>query len=728
MDGSGYRAFISYSHRDKRWGDWLHRTLESYSPPKHLIGRRTSAGEVPARFAPVFRDRDDLPTASSLSQLIQDALHGSDNLVVICSPAAASSRWVNEEVLVFKRLGKANRIFCLIVAGEPGASAIPGREADECFPVALRYELDDEGQPDPHRPTEPIAADARPEGDGRANARLKLLAGMLGLGFDALKQRELIRKHRRITALASLSVMLAAVMAVLGVQAMIARQAAEVARQAAERRQKQAEGLIGFMLGDLNTKLTQVDRQDILEDVATKAMEYFRALPAADISDAGAEQRVSALEKIGSLRSNQGKAKEALEAFEAARKLSQSLAEQRPDDADRQAAYARTLSWIGKTYWAQGKVDAAANAFSQASTALESAVKRAPGSALLLKALLYEATNTGRILEASGKVEDAKRNYLEVLQVAERLAALQPSDRAARAEVGYAHNNLGVLEATKGNLREALAHYQQDLAIKQSLSDADPRDNAARGDLALSLMFTSKLHGQLGDTRMAIADAQKAAELYTSLLRLDPSQVATTLYSQGLAYRGLANLQLEAGHIGQAKAAATLADAAITRAATADPTDPIKALRSLETRLQLAQAALLAGQLEQAGHAAEQVQAGIAALNVGEAYRPQQARLLALALQVRADAKRSTAPEQALHLYQQAQALLAPHVDDATRDPDMLDPWIRLAIATHARPFPQRNLESLRQSGYASPGFLQAMARAGIAYMSAAKPVAASPH
>jgi hypothetical protein len=216
MTESRYRAFISYSHRDKRWGDWLHRALESYSPPKHLLGRRTSVGEVPGRFTPVFRDRDELASASSLSQLIQDALRGSDNLVVICSPAAASSHWVNEEVLAFKRLGKADRIFCLIVDGEPGASAIPGREANECFPMALRYELDGDGLLDTRRPAEPIAADARPQGDGRANARLKLLAGMLGLGFDALKQRELVRKHRRITALAALSVVVATVMAVLG--------------------------------------------------------------------------------------------------------------------------------------------------------------------------------------------------------------------------------------------------------------------------------------------------------------------------------------------------------------------------------------------------------------------------------------------------------------------------------------------------------------------------------
>ena len=37
---------------------------------------------------------------------------------------------------------------------------------------------------------EPIAADAREDKDGKVNAKLKLIAGVLGVDFDALKQRE----------------------------------------------------------------------------------------------------------------------------------------------------------------------------------------------------------------------------------------------------------------------------------------------------------------------------------------------------------------------------------------------------------------------------------------------------------------------------------------------------------------------------------------------------------
>ena len=44
---------------------------------------------------------------------------------------------------------------------------------------------------------EPIAADLRPGGDGKQRAFLKIVAGLLGVGFDDLYQREKRREQRR---------------------------------------------------------------------------------------------------------------------------------------------------------------------------------------------------------------------------------------------------------------------------------------------------------------------------------------------------------------------------------------------------------------------------------------------------------------------------------------------------------------------------------------------------
>jgi len=85
-----YWAFISYSHRDAEWARWLHRSIETYSVPRRLVGRENSSsgGILPRRLNPVFRDRDELPGASDLGLKIREALQASRFLIVICSPHA----------------------------------------------------------------------------------------------------------------------------------------------------------------------------------------------------------------------------------------------------------------------------------------------------------------------------------------------------------------------------------------------------------------------------------------------------------------------------------------------------------------------------------------------------------------------------------------------------------------------------------------------------------------
>ena len=204
-DAAKYWAFISYSHDDDGWGKWLHRATERYRTPKRLVGRASRDGVVPKRAYPIFRDREELPTSADLGATIRDALEQSRYLIVICSPSSAKSIWVNEEVRQFKRLGRENRILCLITGGEPNATDKEGTEAEECFCPALRFALDEDGAFTDRR-TEPIAADARPGKDPKPDARLKLLAGLLGVDFDELKQRDKRRRAWRRVQVAAASV------------------------------------------------------------------------------------------------------------------------------------------------------------------------------------------------------------------------------------------------------------------------------------------------------------------------------------------------------------------------------------------------------------------------------------------------------------------------------------------------------------------------------------------
>ena len=168
-----YAVFLSYRHADNRdsgrqWATWLHQTLEHYEVPPDLVGTPNSRGErIPASLYPVFRDEEELPADADLTQNIRHALENSGLLVVLCSPRAVESRFVAEEIRYFKELGKSDRILALLIDGNPNTSDGPASQprALECFPEPLRFGIARaDGTVDWSARTEPIAADARPEG------------------------------------------------------------------------------------------------------------------------------------------------------------------------------------------------------------------------------------------------------------------------------------------------------------------------------------------------------------------------------------------------------------------------------------------------------------------------------------------------------------------------------------------------------------------------------------
>ncbi|HYL70139.1 MAG TPA: toll/interleukin-1 receptor domain-containing protein [Steroidobacteraceae bacterium] len=234
-----YAAFISYSHSDRAVAHWLHRALEGYRPPRGVMGG------ADATLRPIFLDRAELPTSSDLAASVREALASSRFLIVICSPAAAKSRWVNEEIRYFKSLGGAGRVLALIVGGQTGYT--PKGNAADCMPPALRYVVSGQGEVTATPAAEPMAADIRPGADERRTAMLKVAAGLLQVPLDRLVQRDNARRQRRLlqVAVGALAGCLAfALLAVLAVQS---RNEAQQQRRLAEQQSRTAQRTAGFL-------------------------------------------------------------------------------------------------------------------------------------------------------------------------------------------------------------------------------------------------------------------------------------------------------------------------------------------------------------------------------------------------------------------------------------------------------------------------------------------------
>jgi tetratricopeptide (TPR) repeat protein len=188
-----YEGFISYARSDERVALWLHRALEHFRIPRKLAQTLELESR---RFLPFFIDKQELASSADLSATLVEALGASRNLIVICSPDAVQSRWVDEEVRRFRELGRGDRIFSVITGGDPN-------EPETVFPPALQSG------------TIPLAVELRSFRRDRNSAVTRLVAALLNTSYDTIRQRRRQQVQQRIALSAGGAAAVAAAVALV---------------------------------------------------------------------------------------------------------------------------------------------------------------------------------------------------------------------------------------------------------------------------------------------------------------------------------------------------------------------------------------------------------------------------------------------------------------------------------------------------------------------------------
>jgi tetratricopeptide (TPR) repeat protein len=572
-----YRAFISYSHADARWARWLIHKLEGYRVPSRLVGTVGEHGPVGPTLGAFFRDREELTATGDLGATLRAALAESQALVLVCSPAAARSRWVNAEVETFRASGRGERVLCFLVDGEPGSTD----EASACFPPAMRN-VDASGEV-----VEPMAADARPHADGREAAFLKLVAGLLGVPYDMLAQREAQRRQKRLMAVAAAS------MAGMAIALSLAF-TAYVARNDAQRRQAQAEDIVGFMLGDLREKLTTVGRLDLMRTVDDKATGYFASLDPRDLSDQALEEQARSLTGIGQVRLEEGNHAAATAAFNEAHSRSSALLARAPNDGQRLFDLAQSEYWIGFVALSQ-------NRYEDAGTWLgryrDSAIRLAAMDRNNMdwqREVAYGHQNLAVLDERLGRYAEAEKAIGEELVLLHLWVEQEPADTARRAELANAISWMGALASRQGRLDEAAALFAQETDGYAENRRLEPENPGWVKDWIIARLLLTNTQAWLGQLPEARAGVEEAATLAQALSGQDPSnQSWQVLLGQCLWWRASLDPDPE-----RAEASAREAERLFAKAHAAAP-DESRALQWLgRTRNHLGQQALERGDFE----------------------------------------------------------------------------------------------------------------------------------
>lgn len=496
-----YRAFISYSHQDRKAAEWLHRALETYRAPPRL----TTIGGAAAtrRLTPIFRDRDELSASPDLGGVIRDALDRSDALIVLCSAASAGSRWVDQEAAYFLRNHGLGQIICVIAPATPKAASLA-----DLLPPALRAALPPG--------VEPLAVDPRRDADGPRLARLKIAARLLDVSLDQLVQRDARRGMRVMAAFTAAALAVTVAMGAMTVATLKSRQIARDQRD-------ETEALVAYMLGDLREQLEPVGRLDVLDGVSAKVLAYYGKARTDRLDDRALAQRAKAQTLLGTIREQRGDLAGARDAFGQAAATTHELALRAPGDGERIFDEAQNVYWLAYMEWRQGDIAGAERGFKRYGELAQTLVRLDPDRADWRLEVAYAKSNLGTLLLEQGRAEEALATFRAALAGFEAERARAPNDQDRLVDAVDAHAWVADSLVKLGRPREALAEREgaANLLAQASARAASDKPLAARS-LAAQLAL-ARLELDLGRTAQGAARSSQALNGLRELVALDPT-------------------------------------------------------------------------------------------------------------------------------------------------------------------------------------------------------------
>ncbi len=483
-----YRAFLSYSHKDSQLAKKLHRALENYRPPKSVTAKTKRS------LGPIFRDEDELEAASNLSDRIKTALAQSEYLIILASPDAKASKWVNDEIRFFRDMKGDANILCALIHSDPNTS----------FPEALL----ETGH-------EPLAADLTSK-----NFRLgvtQLAAPMLDVSLDDLIQRDLRKMRRRVTAITVSACLAMIVMGSLTWAAISARQEAEQRRQIAEEQ-------IEFMITDLKDDLKTVGRLDALESVAQRAYDYYEAYPLSTHDDDALGRRARVFHMLGSVQELEGNLQEANKYFERAYDATEALLKKSPNNPERIFEQSQSAFYIGSRFFRIANYDQAEEYFLAYRDYIDQLASVEGETPRVQKERIYTLSNLSSVYLKTGEFKRLSKNLENEISVKKSYLDQSPNDISRRSKLAKSYRDYASLKVQQGDIENAIYNLNNAISILETEIKSSINFTIEQEKLITihSLATTQFFAGNIKGAKESLIKAKKKSN---ELISIEPENI-----------------------------------------------------------------------------------------------------------------------------------------------------------------------------------------------------------
>jgi tetratricopeptide (TPR) repeat protein len=559
-----YCAFLSYSHSDARWAQWLHSRLEAFRFDGDLIGRPSRFGTVPKTLRPIFRDREDFSGGHTLTDATVAALDASAALIVLCSPVAAERPAVNEEVRLFRSRHATRPVIPVIVGGL----------WPDNFPPALRFELSAGGIVT-DRPVTILGPDLRDTGDGKTLGLAKVVAGLTGLNPDDIFRRAERSRRRRTRFAYGLAAVFLALAVAAGGSAVYAYQKLTESNERLNEAIEIAYGIV--------TKATAMsDRygvpQELTLDLLGQAESALNSLIARG-ADSPMLRRRKALMLINFAYSYKllGRYDDAMSRIADARTLLVGLTRQDPSNIEWQNELAIAEYKTGDINYFWGHIVEALTNF-QASVEL---FKKYPpkeassalafdgeGSAPYYQVWAYSWLSVTQAI--AGDSDAALVNVKIARDLADRAAARNSQDPIAVRNQALSHTTFCSILYVRGNYRDAVNDCRVSVAAMKSLVASYSTNTRWQRDLAWAELHLASPLAAIGARAEAFEALQSAVSIGERLVASDTKNILWTWILWTGDYQ-LAQVALKRGNVDEAYTRCKASAALVEPAALRDP-------------------------------------------------------------------------------------------------------------------------------------------------------------
>jgi tetratricopeptide (TPR) repeat protein len=561
-----YDAFISYSHAaDGRLAPSLHHALERFA--KSWYQRRKLR---------IFHDTTGLGVTEALWPEIQAAIESSRFFILLASPHAASSKWVQREVAT--RISHGGNILIVLTEGN-----IVWDEDSNDFDWQLTDALPNNLSG--HYDYEPLYSDLRSARD-RDSLSLKhptfldtvaaLSSAIHGVDKDELSS-EAVSKHRNAMRLAWGTV---ALLVLLLIGAIYQTMNANQSRNLAEARLRDALRVARHIVFKIDRDLESVAggsavRKDLLQSsaellaklqgnaqdspdvlrarLATHHERGDLALTNDDLDLAQQEfesayhiaqelvrrdrsnfifwqDAMHAVQRLSVVARIQGRYTDARKLLDQALDVGKYLQDQKPRHSPIRSDLALVYSGYCDLEKALGHLDLAEDQCRRALEIEQRLVAEYPDDTLHELGSSKSLNKLGDLLLEAGRPGQAEPYYRQALEIRQRLYQEEPQNAIYRLDLAASFSRLGRAKLDLQQLDDAQNALEQAAGHLETLSRADSKHLQAIGNLAVVKDRLGLLHQARGDTDAARSQYKEYLALAEELTKRDPSSLnyATT--------------------------------------------------------------------------------------------------------------------------------------------------------------------------------------------------------